>query len=230
MGSTSGSKLPLKFYRRSTVRVAQSLLGQILCRQIPGGPLLKARIVETEAYLGVTDRACHTYGGRRTARTEMMWQDGGRAYVYLIYGLHFCLNAVTRSAKHPEAVLIRAAEPLEGIEYWTNQLPHLKPHEWLKGPGRICKAMQIGKSQNGIFLDGSDLWIERGTLLRSTFRAESPRIGVDYAKEAAGWALRFFDRNSKSVSGSMKESAKSRLKLPTRKTRLKKPSSSRSRS
>lgn len=224
MGQISVNKLPLKFYRHSTKKVAQSLLGRTLCRQIPGGPLLKARIVETEAYLGILDRAAHTFGGRRTPRTEMMWQDGGRAYIYIIYGLHHCLNAVTRTVGEPEAVLIRAAEPLQGHEYWAAQLPHLKPHEWLKGPGRIGKAMQLDRGQNGEWLNGDLLWIEEGIPLRGNHRAESPRIGVDYAREAAGWALRFFDRRSKSVSASTKETKRSSLKLPPGKSRLKKRS------
>ena len=128
--------LPLSFYRRDTETVARELLGQMLYRRLPDGRLLSGRIVETEAYLGVGDRACHTYGGRRTARTDMMFADGGVAYVYLVYGMYYCLNAVTRRQGEPEAVLIRALAPEQGQAEWASRFPALKPHQWLSEIGR----------------------------------------------------------------------------------------------
>lgn len=197
----SRTALPLRFYERPTKTVARDLLGRILCRRLPTGEILKARIVETEAYTGIKDRGCHTFGGRRTKRTETMWGAGGHAYVYLIYGMHECLNAVTRTAGHPEAVLIRAAEPLQGDGYWKKELHHLRRQDWLKGPGRLCRAMQISREQNGISLCSSELWVEAGEPLPSRRIQASPRIGIDYAGESAAWPLRFFEKGSEFVSG-----------------------------
>lgn len=193
-------KLPATFYRRDTTTVARELLGKTLCRHLPDGQLLSARIVETEAYLGVDDAAAHSAGGRRTARTEIMYADGGVAYVYLIYGLHFCLNAVTREAGRPEAVLIRAAAPLQGHDFWQAELPHLKPAQWLSGPGRLCRALQIGREENGLSLKSDALWIADGEAVAETAIAAGPRVGVDYAGEAADWPLRFFVAGDASVS------------------------------
>lgn len=168
---------------------------------MPGGEVLRARIVETEAYLGLEDAACHTSGGRRTARNEVMWGEAGHAYVYMIYGMHECLNAVTRGPGQPEAVLIRAGEALSDEPYFEALLPHLKKDDWLKGPGRLCKALRITRALNGERLDSKDLWIEEGEPLPKARLQSSARIGVAYAGEAAAWPLRFFDRDSRAVSG-----------------------------
>ncbi|MCD6061918.1 MAG: D-3-methyladenine glycosylase, partial [Moraxellaceae bacterium] len=152
--------LPASFYRRDTELVARELLGARLCRVLPDGTYLSGLIVETEAYLGAGDRACHTYGGRRTTRTETMFAPGGVAYVYLIYGMYYCLNAVTRSHGEPEAVLIRALAAETGQELWAERFPRLKPRQWLSGPGRLCRAMGIGKAQDGLPLQSEELWIE----------------------------------------------------------------------
>lgn len=196
----SRKALPLSFYRRDTETVARELLGMRLCRRLADGTLLSGRIVETEAYLGKTDPACHTFGGRHTPRTATMYAAGGVAYVYLIYGMHWCLNAVTRSEGEPEAVLIRAVAAERGQEYFAATLPHLKPAQWLSGPGRLCRAMDIGRAQNGESLRSDELWIEKGVAVGGEHVAAVPRVGVDYAGEAAAWPLRFYLKGEPAVS------------------------------
>lgn len=190
--------LPVSFYRRDTETVARELLGQRLCRRLPDGRLLSGLIVETEAYLGVNDRACHTFGGRRTARTETMYAAGGIAYVYLIYGMYHCLNAVTQSEGVPEAVLIRALAPELGHELWQAQYPALQPPQWLSGPGRLCRALQIDKTCNGLSLRSQALWVETGDTV--TGIVAGPRVGVAYAGDAAQWPLRFSVQGAAAVS------------------------------
>lgn len=192
--------LPRRFYARDTVTVARELLGQRLCHRLPTGEVLSGVIVETEAYLGIADKACHTFGGRRTPRTETMWGEAGHAYVYLIYGMYFCLNAVTRGEGHPEAVLIRALSPEQGHEHWAAHYPRLKSRQWLSGPGRLCRALYINKGHNGLDLTKSELWIERGELVPEENIACAPRVGVDYAEEAAEWPLRFYVLGHEAVS------------------------------
>jgi DNA-3-methyladenine glycosylase len=192
--------LPLSFYRRDTETVARELLGQMLYRRLPDGRLLSGRIVETEAYLGVGDRACHTYGGRRTARTDMMFADGGVAYVYLVYGMYYCLNAVTRRQGEPEAVLIRALAPEQGQAEWASRFPALKPHQWLSGPGRLCRALHVDNTCNGLSLRSNALWIAPGQPVSAADILVSPRIGVAYAGDAAQWPLRFSVAGEAAVS------------------------------
>ena len=176
------------FFRRSTVPVARDL-----DRRLDRPPLARAwygaRIVETEAYLGAKDRAAHSWNGRRTARVEPMYADGGHLYVYFVYGMHHCANVVTRRAGVPEAVLLRAAEGPEGA-------PRL-----LSGPGRLCRALGITTSMTGLdLLSGGPVAVLRRPRARRPPLAVSARIGVDYAGEAAKWPLRFFDAASAAVS------------------------------
>lgn len=199
--SKTGRKLKKAFFQRETETVARDLLGKIFCRALPGGRVLRGRVVETEAYLGLIDRACHTYGGRKTGRTKVIWGEGGHAYIYLIYGMYDCFNVVTLRKDEPEAVLVRALEPLEGDDYWERTIPHLKRRDWLKGPGRLCRALRITRSLSGASLEGPELWFEEGEDFPSREVASSVRIGVAYAKEAAEWPLRFFVRDSEFVSG-----------------------------
>ncbi len=183
----SRAPLPVSFYERDTISVARELLGAILVRSIPERGLLCAgRIVETEAYLGERDLACHSARGR-TARTEVMYGPAGRAYVYLIYGMHCCFNVVTREAGCPEAVLIRALEPLEGCQGRTD------------GPGRLCRALEIDRALNGVPLDSAQLFIAPGEAKRVRI-LRAPRIGVDYAGRWAGRLLRFFEAENGHVS------------------------------
>lgn len=193
--------MPLSFYRRNTRVVARELLGKILCRRLPDGLVLRGRIVEVEAYLGARDAAAHTFGGRRTTRNASMWKSGGNVYVYLIYGMHECMNIVTREEGDPEAVLIRALEPVEGHDFLRATLPHLPEKNWLKGPGRLCRAFRITRALDGATLTGPELWLEDGPKPSRGRIAASGRIGVDYAGEAAEWPLRFFEAGSVYVSG-----------------------------
>ncbi|HRO68421.1 MAG TPA: DNA-3-methyladenine glycosylase [Pseudobdellovibrionaceae bacterium] len=197
----SKRRLKKSFFQRDTETVARELLGKVMCRALRNGRILRGRVVETEAYLGLIDRACHTYGGRNTSRTNVIWGEGGHAYVYLIYGMYDCFNVVTLKKNEPEAVLVRALEPLDGDDYWEQELPHLKRRDWLKGPGRLCRALQITRKLTGVPLDGPEIWFEEGEDLREKEIASSERIGVAYAGEAAKWPLRFFVKGSEFVSG-----------------------------
>lgn len=194
--------LPTSFYRRPAETVARDLLGRYLVRELDGERLV-LRLVETEAYLGAPDRASHAWGGRRTARNESLYLPGGHAYVYLIYGLHFCLNAVTGEEDMGSAVLLRAGEPLEGearmIESrgWTRKL---RPGDLAGGPGKICQALAIGRDLDGVLLERPPLFITEGEPVRKKEIVASPRIGVDYAGEAAAWPLRFSVRGNPHVS------------------------------
>lgn len=192
--------LPRSFYARDTITVARELLGKRLCHRLPDGEVLCGMIVETEAYLGIGDKAAHSYGDRRTGRTETMYAEAGTAYVYLIYGMYHCLNAVTREAGVPEAVLIRALAGEQGHARWAKHFPKLKPRQWLSGPGRLCRALHIDKSHNGLDLTTSALWIEdSGEPLEHEIEV-GPRVGVDYAEEAAAWPLRFYLKGHVAVS------------------------------
>ena len=188
--------LTQKFYRSGTEKVARELLGCTLVHVVDG-VRLSGRIVETEAYLGIGDAACHSFGDRRTPRTETMYLDGGHAYVYFIYGMHFCFNVVTRKVGEPEAVLIRALEPLEGIEEMklrrdVDKLKKFTPTQLANGPAKLCQALGINRSQNAVSLQSSTLFIEKGLWkIDPSEIVSSPRVGVDYAGEAASWPLRF---------------------------------------
>lgn len=192
-----GKVLPRQFYERGTVRVAQDLLGKILCRRLGSGKILRGRIVEVEAYLGVADPAAHTFGGRRTARNQSMYLSGGHAYVYFIYGMYHCLNFVTRTTDHPEAVLIRAIEPLH-----LRAEPVARAKIPTNGPGKLCRHYQINKDQDGLKLwtKTSSLWVEDAPKTPAGKRIATTRIGVDYAGAAARWPLRFYIRDNLYVS------------------------------
>ena len=191
-------KLTRDFFRRDTLEVAQALLGTYLIRRM-GDTLLCGRIVETEAYIGAVDKACHADGGRRTPRTETLYGPPGTAYVYLIYGMYHCLNFVTEEEGVAAAVLLRGLEPVEGTEAmaqnrYGRSLPELTPYQrknFLNGPGKVCQAMAITRAQNGLGLTGNELFLwdageAAGTVHRGT------RIGVDYAEEAADFPWRFW--------------------------------------
>lgn len=192
-------KLSKKFYSRDTTQVAQELIGKILCRRLSDGFVVKTVITETEAYLGIKDRACHTFGGRRTPRTEVMWGEAGHAYIYFIYGMYFCLNAVTQKIGIPEAVLIRGAMPLDtksSVKNWIKIEPQIK--KWrriMSGPGRLCDVLRIDKTLNGLSLRSSELWIEDGFAVPAKEIVKSPRVGIDYTlNDPAGshqWPLRY---------------------------------------
>lgn len=194
-------KLPPDFYLQDTVTCARSLLGCVLWRRI-GRTVLAARIVEAEAYLGANDPASHARRGLRSERNASMYLDGGHAYVYFTYGMHWCLNVVTQEADTAEAVLLRAAEPLKGIELMRKRRPKAKrDYDLMNGPGKICMAMDIDRKLDGERLDGDRLFItERDIDVKDDDIAVSPRIGVEGAGEAAPWPLRFFLRGNRYVS------------------------------
>ncbi|HVK60908.1 MAG TPA: DNA-3-methyladenine glycosylase, partial [Bdellovibrionales bacterium] len=133
-------KLPFSFYQRDTEEVARELLGKTLVHVLKTGQRVSGRIVETEAYLGARDAAAHSRGGLRSKRTESMFLPGGHAYVYLIYGMHYCFNVVTREADEPQAVLIRALEPIEGIEFMRRRRRVKRDLDLCSGPGKLCDA------------------------------------------------------------------------------------------
>lgn len=188
---TAGACLPAEFYRQDAQTVARALIGAVLVRQFRGRTLA-ARIVETEAYVGAHDLACHASKGR-TRRTATMYLPGGHAYVYFIYGMYDMLNVVTGPADDPQAVLIRAAEPRAGWEH-----AGATPGPDLSGPGKLTRALHITRAQDGLDLTGPGLHF----LARRDVPAigVSPRIGVDYAREWKDKPLRFFDKNSGAVS------------------------------
>lgn len=194
-------KLPRDSYLHETVHVARALLGCVLWRCVRG-QLLAARLVEVEAYLGANDMASHARRGLRSDRNESMYLEGGHAYVYLSYGMHWCLNVVTQEADTAEAVLLRAAEPLLGLEsMWKRRLKARRERDLMSGPGKLCAAMQIDKKLDGEPLDGDRLFLTgRDIAIRDEDIAVSTRIGVEGAPESAHWPLRFFLRGNPHVS------------------------------
>jgi len=200
--------LPRSFYLRPAAEVARDLLGCWLVRDLPGERLI-VRLLETEAYLGARDRASHAWAGRRTARNAALYLAGGHAYVYFIYGMHFCLNVVTGEFGEGEAVLLRAAEPVRGAArmatYRGLDGSPRKSRELLSGPGRLCQALRIDRDLDGIRLARGSLWLARGELIGEEEVACGPRVGIAYAGEAVRWPLRF------AISG---HSGVSRPRLP----------------
>lgn len=177
--------LSREFFTRETIEVARDLLGQILVRRWPDGRQVRAMIVETEAYLGTDDPACHTFEGRRSLRNESMYKLGGTSYVYFIYGMHHCFNVVTRHELDPEAVLIRAACP------W----PSTPSGRTWNGPAKLCGHLEIDRRLDGVDLTEKEgpLSIEAGPIKPSEGELDfGPRVGVAYAGDAAFWPLRFW--------------------------------------
>ena len=199
-------KLDRNFYNRDTLVVAKELLGKILIHKTDG-KLLSGMIVETEAYLGINDKAAHAYGGRRTKRVETMYGPPGIAYVYIIYGMYNCLNTITREEGIPQGVLIRGIEPIEGLEYmalnrFNRPLEELTKNQMknlTNGPGKLCQAMMIDRSLDKEDLCGDRLYIEKG--IDKNFNiVEAKRIGIDYAEEARDFLYRFYIEGNPNVS------------------------------
>jgi len=192
------AKLPRSFYSRPALDVSSELLGKVLVRRL-NGRKLAGKIVETEAYVGPHDLACHASKGH-TPRTSVMFGPPGYAYVYMIYGFYFCLNVVTEAPGYPAAVLIRAVEPLENVDL-MNQLRNNPERETniASGPGKLCMAMSIDKQLNGANLLGTTIWIEDRKLDLGPIRT-SPRVGVDYAGDYKDKPWRFYLDGSPHVS------------------------------
>ena len=190
-----GTAVQARFYARPTDEVARGLLGRILVSEVGGRRQQTAgRIVEVEAYVGPHDPACHAYGHRRTARTEPLYGPPGTAYVYFTYGMHWCLNAVTETQGFPAAVLIRALEPIAGLETMRQR----RGKEPLcAGPARLCEALGVTGDLNGASLQRGVLRIVDGTRPRKRDIVAGPRIGIT---QAANWPLRFYLKDSPWVS------------------------------
>lgn len=191
------SPLPLDFYARPVLRVARDCIGKHLVHDTTEG-LVVGRIVEAEAYRGPEDRAAHSFGGRRTARTEVMFGPPGIAYVFFVYGLHFHINLVTTAVGKPHAVLLRAVEPVVGAEIMaTRRGISASRRELTNGPGKLCQAFAIDRSANGADLTRPPLFLSDGPPCRV---ARAPRIGIDYAGDWAARLWRFYDPASPYVS------------------------------
>ena len=187
------------FYLRDANHVAKALLGKLLVHQAPGGTL-SGMIVEVEAYKGPEDAAAHSYKGRRSARTEVMFGPGGYAYVYLIYGMHHCFNVVANHAGKPEAVLVRALAPVDGIDTMLENRRLEKPEDLCRGPGRLCKALSINKSHYGADLCGKRLYITDDQDVPAAQIVARPRVNVDYAGEAKAYLWRYYIQGSRHIS------------------------------
>lgn len=199
-------KLPLNFYlNNNVIKLAQNLLGKVLYTNIDG-IVTAGIIVETEAYKGVDDKASHAYAGRRTNRTETMYKHGGIAYVYLCYGMHHLFNVVTSVQDEPHAVLIRAVEPLIGVEFMQERrkMDKLKAN-LTSGPGSVSKALGIDKNMNAKNLTENQIWIEDHNISYANDEImASTRIGVAYAQEHALLPWRFYVKGNKFVSKPIK--------------------------
>jgi DNA-3-methyladenine glycosylase len=186
--------LSREFYQRPTVEVARSLLGKLLVRTSSVGTAA-VRLTEVEAYLGPEDPACHTYGGRRTERVRSMWGEVGCAYVYLVYGIHHCLNVVTAGHGAGEAVLIRGGVPVHGADLIRDRRgPRVAATALSDGPGKLCQALAITRDCDGCDLCGARSPIkvcDDGMVVCDQDVFRTPRVGVGYAAEAARWPLRF---------------------------------------
>ena len=198
----TGRALPRRFYLQPTLGVARALLGQILVHDGPDGRTA-GRIVEVEAYRGPRDRAAHSRGGHRSPRNEAMYGPPGHAYVYFVYGMHHCVNVVTQPRDAPEAVLIRALEPVAGLDLMRRRraLPNAPAWRLCRGPGALCEALDITRRENGADLVRGALRILAGPAVRVGDVRRTPRVGVAYAGPHAAFRWRFLVADSDAVSG-----------------------------
>jgi len=193
--SRASGALPAKFYDRDTEQVARDLLGAVL-RCTTANGVASGRIVETEAYLGEHDLACHAAAGL-TARTRWLYGAPGTAYVYFIYGVHWCFNAVTRAVGSPSAVLVRALEPLDGVELMRERRGEVRDRDLTNGPGKLCEALGITGALNGQPLRKSAIEILRGEEITDSRVRVTPRIGIT---KSAEWPLRWYVADNAYVS------------------------------
>lgn len=195
-------KLDYDFYKNDAVTVAKELLGKLLVRNINGKEIV-CKIVETEAYVGPEDKGCHAYNNKKTKRTEVMFLKGGHAYVYSIYGIHFCFNIVTNKEEKPEAVFIRAVEPLTGIDIIkkNRKISSKKIVNLTNGPGKLAQSLSIDKGLNGYnLISGNDLYI-KDDIENSAFEIiAGKRINIDYAQEYKDKLWRFYIKGNPFVS------------------------------
>lgn len=200
-------KLTFDFYNRKDVlQIAKDLLGKIIVTKLDG-IMTSGRIVETEAYIAITDKASHTFGGRRTARNEHMYADAATSYVYICYGMHHLFNVVTNKKDVPDAVLIRAVEPMTGIDTMLKRTGKKSPDYTLtKGPGNVSKALGISKIHSGIKLTGNTIFIAEDNwpddIDKNAIIGSSKRIGVESAGADGLLPYRFYIKGNRYVSGS----------------------------
>ncbi|MBI2730395.1 MAG: DNA-3-methyladenine glycosylase [Sphingobacteriales bacterium] len=203
-------KLNNEFYLRADVlQISKDLLGKLLITKM-NGKTTSGRIVETEAYAGITDKASHAWNGRRTNRTETMYAKGGTAYVYLCYGIHHLFNVVTNKIDIPHAILIRAVEPVKGVDIMLHRTGKVKADFSLtRGPGNVSKALGIFTQHSGASLLGNELYIANdGFKIAKNTIIATPRIGVDYAGEDAKLPYRFIIKDNPYVSGKKTDNVK----------------------
>lgn len=201
MTNIPGPKLSRDFYTRANVlTISRELLGKLLVVPDERGQRVSGKIVEVEAYRGPEDRASHAYGGRRTKRTETMYQAGGIAYVYFVYGMYNQFNVVTNIQDIPHAILVRALEPVEGIETMRVRRHSHPDRNLTNGPGKLCVAMGIDRELNAADLLGKKVWLEEFERVSRSKIATGPRIGIDYAEEWIEKAWRFWIKGNQFVS------------------------------
>jgi DNA-3-methyladenine glycosylase len=188
------------FLREDTVALAKDLLGKLIVVPDSKGRRVSGMIVETEAYLGAADRAAHSYGGRRTKRNEVMFGPGGSVYVFFVYGMYHQFNVVAGPADHPHAILIRAVEPVEGIEVMRMRRGSMKDKNLTSGPGKLCLALAIDRGLNGEDLRGKRIWLENHRSFANDEIAIGKRIGIDYAGKDAEKLLRFWVKDNQFVT------------------------------
>ena len=193
-------RIERKFYMRDAVTVGKDILGKIIVKKTADGRMMSGRITEVEAYMGITDKASHSYGGRRTKRTEVMYKEGGYSYVFLIYGMYECFNVTVGREEDPQAVLIRGVEPLENKNFMWEKRKVKKEKDISNGPGKLTKALGITREDNGADLTaGENIWLEDdGYKVKDI--VETTRIGIDYAEEDALKPWRFYIKDSIFVS------------------------------
>jgi len=195
------NKLPREFYTRTDVlEVARDLLGKKLVVPARNGARVSGLIVETESYRGPEDRASHAWNGRRTNRTETMYGIGGTAYVYFFYGMYNQFNVVTNVEGVPHAILVRALEPVEGIDLMRRRRRGRSEYELTSGPGRLCLAMGIDRGLDKADLLGRRVWIEEGVSISPRQIARGPRVGIDYAEKWVTKPWRFWIKDNPFVS------------------------------
>lgn len=196
-------KLPIQFYERTdVVLIAKELIGKLIVTNF-NGLITSGRIVESEAYIGLTDRASHSFGGRRTARNEHMYAPAGTAYVYICYGMHHLFNIVSNVKNIPDAVLIRAVEPLAGVDIMLKRTGKPKLDNTLtKGPGNTAKSLGISKMHSGSNLLKDEIYIAAdGFKISGASIGTSRRIGVESSQDAALLPYRFYLKGNPFVSG-----------------------------
>ncbi len=194
-------KLKSEFYRRKdTIAVARDLLGKLVVVPDEKGRRISGMIVETEAYLGVNDRAAHSFGGRRTPRNEVMYGPGGLVYVFFVYGMYYQLNVVCGPLNWPHAILIRALEPYEGIEKMRERRGRMKDANLTSGPGKLCIALSVDRGCNGENFIGNRIWLEHYRSFADSEIAAGKRIGIAYAGEDAERPWRFWVKGNEFVS------------------------------